>query len=213
MANLTETKTYETGIYKIETTDTVIGGDESVANKQARQLANRTAWLKQQALDNMVGHLIIWPTATPPNGYLECDGSALSRTTYAPLFAVLGTTHNKTGDAGGKFRLPDLRGEFIRGWDHGRGVDKQRTIGSMQKATHIRRLIDNLINYSVGTFAVGAWEIETPMTDTVTGTKTDTALNNNTFYEATARSQAGSDDNHGFATRPRNFAAMICVKY
>ena len=70
MANLTETKTYETGIYKIETTDTVIGGDESVANKQARQLANRTAWLKKKALDELTG-------TRNTNGYQKLPNSLI----------------------------------------------------------------------------------------------------------------------------------------
>jgi len=48
MANLNETQNYENGIYQLETTDPVVGGPEGVSNTQAKQLANRTAWLKQQ---------------------------------------------------------------------------------------------------------------------------------------------------------------------
>lgn len=69
--------------------------------------------------------------STAPSGYLECDGSQVSRTTYDNLFTVIGTTYG-TGDSSTTFNLPDLRGEFIRGLDSSRGVDIGRTIGSFQ---------------------------------------------------------------------------------
>lgn len=69
--------------------------------------------------------------STVPAGWLECDGAAVSRTTYAALFTAIGTTYG-AGDGSTTFNLPDLRGEFIRGWDHGRGVDAARALGSAQ---------------------------------------------------------------------------------
>lgn len=69
-----------------------------------------------------VGFPAWWPTATPPSGWLERDGAAVSRTTYADLFAVIGTTFG-AGDGSTTFNLPDDRGRFIRGWDHGAGTD------------------------------------------------------------------------------------------
>lgn len=69
--------------------------------------------------------------ATAPQGYLSCDGSAVSRTTYATLFAAIGTTYG-SGDGTTTFNVPDLRGEFLRGWDNGRGVDSGRSLGSTQ---------------------------------------------------------------------------------
>ncbi|WP_346984356.1 phage tail protein [Chryseobacterium sp. POE27] len=69
--------------------------------------------------------------STVPAGYLECNGAAVSRTGYATLFAAIGTTYG-AGDGSTTFNLPDLRGEFIRGWDHGRGVDTSRSLGSAQ---------------------------------------------------------------------------------
>jgi microcystin-dependent protein len=63
-----------------------------------------------------------WPTATAPAGYLECDGAAVSRTTYARLFAVIAETYGN-GNGTTTFNLPDLRGEFIRGWDNSAGTD------------------------------------------------------------------------------------------
>ena len=69
--------------------------------------------------------------ATVPTGYLECNGNAVSRTTYAALFAIIGTNYG-TGNGSSTFNLPDLRGEFIRGFDNGRGVDSGRSIASSQ---------------------------------------------------------------------------------
>jgi len=51
-----------------------------------------------------------------PSGYLECDGSTVSQGTYANLFAVIGSTYNIGGEGPSDFRLPDLRGYFIRGF-------------------------------------------------------------------------------------------------
>lgn len=77
------------------------------------------------------GTVLPFAGAVPPTGWLLCDGSNVSRTTYARLFAVIGTTYG-AGDGSTTFRLPDLRGEFIRGLDNGRGVDPGRTLGSLQ---------------------------------------------------------------------------------
>jgi microcystin-dependent protein len=65
------------------------------------------------------GSVIPWMHATVPANYLECNGAAVSRTTYAALFAVLGTTYGP-GDGSTTFNLPDLRGLFLRGQNNGR---------------------------------------------------------------------------------------------
>lgn len=69
--------------------------------------------------------------ATPPSGWLKADGSAVSRTTYAALYAAIGVTFG-SGDGSTTFNLPNLRGEFLRGFDDGRGVDSGRVFGSAQ---------------------------------------------------------------------------------
>lgn len=66
-----------------------------------------------------------------PNGFLYCDGSAVSRTAYADLFAKIGTTYG-VGDGSTTFNLPDFRGYFPRGFDDGRGVDTGRVFGASQ---------------------------------------------------------------------------------
>tara|TARA_Y100000114_G_scaffold112004_1_gene105783 strand:+ start:281 stop:1246 length:966 start_codon:yes stop_codon:yes gene_type:complete len=78
-----------------------------------------------------VGTILTFGASTPPSGFLECNGSAISRSTYASLFSILSTTHG-TGDGSSTFNLPDLRGQFVRGWDNSAGVDASRTFGSTQ---------------------------------------------------------------------------------
>jgi microcystin-dependent protein len=67
-----------------------------------------------------------------PDGYLEANGQAVSRSTYASLWNYLGQPN--TGNGTTTFNLPDLRGEFIRCWDNDRGIDAGRALGSVQSS-------------------------------------------------------------------------------
>lgn len=69
-----------------------------------------------------VGVPVPWPSATPPTGWLKCNGAPFSAEEYPELAKVYPTNE-----------LPDLRGEFIRGWDDGRGVDAERSILTAQE--------------------------------------------------------------------------------
>ncbi|HFE3801675.1 TPA: phage tail protein [Escherichia coli] len=69
-----------------------------------------------------VGVPVPWPSATPPTGWLKCNGAAFSAEEYPELAKAYPTN-----------KLPDLRGEFIRGWDDGRGVDSGRTLLTNQE--------------------------------------------------------------------------------
>ena len=240
MANLPETPQWEEGIYQIEVSDPVLGGPDGISNRQSKQLASRTLYLKQQVekggsdlaahiaaadphtqyapkasptftgtptaptpansdsskklattefvvkalaalagsapetLDTLkeladalgndpnfattvlnklaeklakdqngadipdpalfvknlglgegsalpVGVPIPWPSATPPTGWLKCNGAAFTAAQYPRL-----------AQAYPALKLPDLRGEFIRGWDDGRGLDSGRTLFTAQ---------------------------------------------------------------------------------
>ena len=240
MENLPETPQWEEGIYQIEVSDPVLGGPDGISNRQGKQLASRTLYLKQQVekggsdlakhiaaadphtqyapkasptftgtptaptpansdnskklattefvtkalaalagsapetLDTLkeladalgndpnfattvlnklaeklakdqngtdipdpalfvknlglgegsalpVGVPIPWPSATPPTGWLKCNGAAFTASQYPKLALAYPA-----------LRLPDLRGEFIRGWDDGRGVDSGRQLFSLQ---------------------------------------------------------------------------------
>lgn len=63
-----------------------------------------------------VSSIMAWPLATVPSGWLECDGSAVSRTTYAALFSVIGTAYG-TGNGTTTFNLPNYKDQFLRGFD------------------------------------------------------------------------------------------------
>jgi microcystin-dependent protein len=71
---------------------------------------------------NPSGTVIMFAGRAAPTGYLACDGSTVSRTTYATLFAAIGTAHG-IGDGSTTFHLPDLRGKFVRGYDGAAGND------------------------------------------------------------------------------------------
>lgn len=86
-----------------------------------------------------------FPTDTVPDGHLECDGSAVSRTTYADLFAVIGTTFG-AGDGSTTFNLPDLQDRMAVGKGQGSGLTNRtlaatggaanHTLSSGENATH-----------------------------------------------------------------------------
>ncbi len=77
------------------------------------------------------GTVIAVAMNSAPTGYLKCNGAAVSRATYSALFTAIGTTFG-VGDGSTTFNLPDLRGEWVRGWDDSRGVDSGRVFGSAQ---------------------------------------------------------------------------------
>ena len=78
-----------------------------------------------------IGSVFNLATTTVPTGFLECNGAAVSRSTYASLFASISTTWG-VGDGSSTFNLPDLRGQFVRGWDNSAGVDSGRSFASSQ---------------------------------------------------------------------------------
>jgi len=95
-----------------------------------------------------VGSIMQFTAVDAPSGWFICDGADVSRTIYSDLFSVIGTTFG-VGDGVTTFNLPDLRGEFVRGWDIDRGIDATRTLGSPQ----LGQLGQH--NHTFGTLAVG----------------------------------------------------------
>jgi phage-related tail fiber protein len=128
--------------------------------------------------------------ASAPFGWLKANGAAVSRTTYAALFAAIGTTFG-VGDGSTTFNLPDLRGEFIRGYDDGRGVDSGRAFGSSQsdafKTTNINIPCSGESNNVGYTATAGAASNSGSVVATVNG---------------------GANE-----TRPRNVALLACIKH
>jgi len=156
------------------------------------------------------GSVFAMATSTAPSGYLECDGSAVSRSTYSALFAVTGTTFG-SGDGSTTFNLPDLRGEFVRGWDNGRGVDSGRNIGTSQADATAKNglsLTDpghehNLKATQFGGASLGHLE-SNAVEGQSTGLLTAAA---ETTTETTGITLSGDSE-----TRPRNVAMMYVIK-
>ena len=85
---------------------------------------------------NMIGQIGAFGQSTAPTGWLICDGSTINGVAgglYANLWSKIGTTYGGSGQT--SFILPDLRGEFCRGFDDGRGIDSGRAIASAQTDT------------------------------------------------------------------------------
>lgn len=96
--------------------------DETLTHLSGKDVAGLLAYLglgEGSALP--VGVPVPWPSATPPTGWLKCNGAPFSAEEYPELAKAYPTN-----------KLPDLRGEFIRGWDDGRGVDAGRALLSSQ---------------------------------------------------------------------------------
>ncbi len=126
---------------------------------------------------------------TAPNGWFKANGAAASRTAYPDLFAAIGTTFG-VGDGSTTFRLPDLRGEFVRGWDDARGVDVGRVFGSAQAdelRSHTHTYEESNIVGSGG------------------------QLTGNPGFLVYASANTGSTG--GNETRPRNVALLACIKF
>ena len=159
--------------------------------------------------DGIVGQVVYFARNTAPEGWLKCNGATISRTTYAELFNAIGTTFG-AGD-GSTFGLPDLRGEFIRGWDDGRGVDSGRAFGVSQgdstKRPNTSFTTDNQGNHS---HTYSAANGKAPQSGSNTGCYVNKANFNTTSAGAHIHTITGGGDAE---TRPKNVALLACIKY
>lgn len=135
------------------------------------------------------GTVAYFAASSAPAGWIKANGALVSRATYAALFAAIGTTYG-AGDGSTTFAVPDLRGEFLRGWDDSRGVDAGRAIGTAQTQTRIR-------NYAGGNGAL--FFQETDSADSISG------------EYASVGGVATSATLYGM--RPRNVALLACIKF
>ncbi len=113
------------------TSDVTLTLPNSDGNSGDMLQTNGSGVLSWQAVQGVPsGSVFTHASTTLPSGYLECNGASISRTTYAALFSAIGTTWGSV--SGTHFNLPDLRGEFVRGFDNSRGVDSGRSFASSQ---------------------------------------------------------------------------------
>lgn len=155
-----------------------------------------------------VGSIRYFAMRTPPAGYLKADGSEVERQAYPDLFTAIGTTFG-SGDGVNTFHLPDLRGEFIRGFDDSRGVDEDRLFGSAQ-GDAIRNITGDWvskISWSIAeeSNATGAIYKKQSKQWNSTGT---TAGGGGTLYGLDASLVVPTAEEN----RPRNIALLACIK-
>lgn len=147
------------------------------------------------------GVVMNFAKSSAPTGWLKCNGALISRTVYSALFASIGTQFG-AGDGSTTFALPDLRGEFLRSWDDGRGADGGRSFGTAQgmewKGLVLTNTGQNTYSYTHGDITIK-----------------DVGYNQGTLfagYWAAPAAGIGGRFN-GEEVRPRNFALLTCIKY
>ncbi|WP_367776470.1 phage tail protein [Escherichia coli] len=152
-----------------------------------------------------VGVPVPWPSATPPTGWLKCNGAVFSSEKYPNLAKAYPT-----------LKLPDLRGEFIRGWDDGRGADSGRGLLSFQKATLVESF--GLVRSPT----TGSYRLVTRPTETVSDNKSNYMTTDydsredlyspSAAYPSIELPPTGAGAGAGFRVRPRNIAFNYIVR-
>ncbi|OWY38131.1 hypothetical protein CEK28_14055 [Xenophilus sp. AP218F] len=147
----------------------------------------------------------------PPAGWVKCDGALLSRAAYPALFAAIGTTFG-AGDGKTTFGVPDLRGEFVRGWDDGRGVDTGRAAGSWQRGSQF--IFDDGDNVGVPTMGKVAAANYTAGSQSPSETWDGYDGGGLAFMANASVFKYNSDMGAAAAkhARPRNVALLACIK-
>lgn len=146
------------------------------------------------------GEICFFARSTAPSGFLKANGAAVSRTTYAALFAAIGTVSG-VGDGSTTFNLPDLRGEFVRGWNDDGSIDSGRGLGTAQAHQS-----NNLRDVELGLNSDVSWS--------------GTLQEDGSYSDWTYAGDEGAGPNYqhrfrlwGRETRPRNVAFLACIKY
>lgn len=140
-----------------------------------------------------IGSVITLAGPNAPNGYITCNGAAISRTTYARLFNAIGTAYG-VGNGTTTFNVPDLRASFVRGLDAGRGIDTGRVLGTSQ-ADELRSHTHELNALMMTNYA--------PTAGIQTGMFNNAGSVNSSFVVVTG----------GAETRPRNVAMNFYIKF
>ncbi|HEI1680184.1 TPA: phage tail protein [Escherichia coli] len=171
--------------------------DNTLTNLSGKDVAGLLTYLglgEGSALP--VGVPVPWPLAVPPAGWLKCNGAAFTASQYPQLALAYPS-----------LRLPDLRGEFIRGWDDGRGVDSGRTILSFQEGTIVSGFDDNDTGdiSSLGSANYG-------FGDNLTSNQWNTINGKKWIFDASNKGARRYDWRAYVSARPRNIAFNYIVR-
>lgn len=217
------TEHYVTGSVDNAAIGTNAVNSDEIANQAITQAKINNAVLTsiQTTYSNPVGTVIWYAGSTAPTGYLKCNGNTIAN--------GIGTTQNITADFSALHAivgsdLPDLRGEFIRGWDDGRDLDSGRSIGSTQTDQnkihnhnasasststvtdpgHDHTFSSNNSDHADGNTLND--RSDQPNTRTMTSSSETTGISVSTSTSVTIANDGGE-------SRPRNIALLACIKY
>lgn len=193
-------------------------GNFKIKNLAAATLSSDAARLSDVQAYVAPGFIAMHGAATAPAGWLECNGTAISRVTYAALFAVIATAWG-VGDGSTTFNLPDFRGYFPRGYDNGAGIDPARVFGSLQadglkshthtQNAHNHAVVDPGHNHTVNITPSGsAASAAGALTVVASPITTSSAVTGLTVSNATAVNQSTG----GTETVPKNKACLFIIR-
>lgn len=151
-----------------------------------------------------IGSSIFWLMDTPPSHYLECNGAAISRTTYSRLYSVIGTRFG-AGDGSTTFNLPGARGRFIRIWDHGAGVDPDAASRTDRG--------DGTGGDANGSLQADAFKSHVHPYGTITVSNVNQNTTGGGVPHPTGAGAANTAATGGSETRPININMMLCIRY
>ena len=164
-----------------------------------------------------VGTISYLATKVVPNGWLECNGDFVSKTQYDKLFKIIGIYFGENNDKT-KFKIPDLRGQFLRGWSNGSKNDINREFGSYQNSENKSHNHTATMREAGGHShttrlkahnTTGGWTGGQQIYTTNVGSRKTTPNSSwqpNHTHTITIKEQ-------GSESRPINVALLICIKY
>ena len=153
------------------------------------------------------GTVAHFAASSTPAGWLKCNGATVSRTAYAALFSAIGTTYG-VGDGATTFALPDLRGEFLRGLDDGRGIDVSRAIGSAQTDAMQGHKHESAAYSSGGINPYGQGGSPGTLGAYFSANTLPSLLSNTPYTDGSNGTPRTASE-----SRPRNVAMLACIKF
>ncbi|BET97821.1 hypothetical protein TCT1_27420 [Xenorhabdus sp. TCT-1] len=148
--------------------------------------------------NDIVGIPMPWPTEIPPVGWLKCNGAKFTKSEYPKLAEIYPSGV-----------LPDLRGEFIRGWDDSRGIDISRNLLSWQDATQLPNIYIYARSSTQGSLVtppINSYSNSYPTDNTAKNFESPTYGSGQYFSTANQLIPTGAVSLANFKTRPRNIA-------
>jgi microcystin-dependent protein len=156
------------------------------------------------------GAIMAFAGTTAPSGWLKCEGQAVSQTTYANLYAAIGSNWNTGGEGAGNFRLPDLRGMFVRGTGTNATGSSSGAVGPSVGSYAADTYLNHTHTDSGHTHTVASGNSGTSWNTTATSGSVDTAGYTTTTSTGTANIQASTTG--GTETKPKNYGVLYIIK-